>query len=490
MKAIYILYFLFVFSSAFGQQAVDTSIFEIDIPYKISDGREPRLIAFKNNSFAVTFADGEFPRKNTLIIQHYSNDFNLLKESKIDITGYEINGGYSDENNRIYFFCQNKLLTKTIYYDAETKEFTEDQFDWDPNSSTDLDFFTQTNRGWVACSQLWKPVMFGNKKGGKIKGINFFDFENKTLTTLPVDIDGQDQKDVTCMSLTYMKQSNVIIAAISIRQGMLTGDEHILIYDTQGKLLKDHFLYLDPNMLQLSYHFVEKGPNEFFLIGICTYRDSEQLSIFNVPFSVDRISDMEFEIADDVLDNTCYGEAWENNFNKAAKREYPALETQFTFHDAIPTKDGFYLILEKTYPIYTWVTDPKTGRQTRKRVGYNSDATFVLKFDQNADLVWNNCFDMSLDYTPKYLSKHAAYTVDNNEKVQLCYIGIGDLVYKSFDAKGEAALPVLESKFFKKQYLFDTQTYQEKSRVYHLNDNIFIGCHVLKSSIELKKIGI
>ena len=135
-------------------------------------------------------------------------------------------------------------------------------------------------------------------------------------------------------------------------------------------------------MLQLSYHFVEKGPNEFFLIGICTYRDSEQLSIFNVPFSVDRISDMEFEIADDVLDNTCYGVSWENNFNKAAKREYPALETQFTFHDAIPTKDGFYLILEKTYPIYTWVTDPKTGRQTPKRVGYNSDATFVLKFDQ------------------------------------------------------------------------------------------------------------
>ena len=79
---------------------------------------------------------------------------------------------------------------------------------------------------------VWK------QKRGEIKGINFFDFENKTLTTLPVDIDGQDQKDVTCMSLTYMKQSNVIIAAISIRQGMLTGDEHILITTHKASFLK------------------------------------------------------------------------------------------------------------------------------------------------------------------------------------------------------------------------------------------------------------
>ena len=490
MKALFILSFLFVYSFSFGQNAVDASLFEIDIPYMINDGREPQLFIFKNNSFAVVFEDGTLTGKNSLVLQHYTNEFTLLKEEKIDISGLEMNGGFSDEHNRVYFFGQNKLLTKSYYYDAETKEFSENSFDWDPNTSTELNLFTQTDKGWVACSQLWNPFMFGNKKGKKIKGINFFDFENKTLTTLPIDIDGQDQKDVTCMSLNYMKQSNVIIAAISIRQGMMTGDEHILIYDTQGKLLKDHFLYLDPNMLQLSYRFIEKGPNEFFLIGICTYRDNNQLSIFKVPFTVERISDMEFEDAVDVLDNTCYGETWKNNFNKAPKKEVPAISTQFTFHDAIAIKDGFYMILEKMYPMYSSVMDPKTGRVSQRLSGYDSDAAFVIKFDQNVNLVWNNCFDISQDYTPRYLSKHLAYTIDDKEKVQMCYIGIGELAYKSLDANGEAGLPVVKSKFFKKQYLLDFEMFQEKSRVYHLTNNVFLGYHVLRSRIEIKKIAI
>lgn len=490
MKSILLLSFLFISTLSFGQETVDTSIFEIDIPYMITDGHEPQLFIFKNNSFAVVFEDGTLTGKNSLVLQHYTNDFTLLKEEKIDISGLELYGGFSDENNRIYFFGQNKLLTKSYFYDAETKAFSENAFDWDPNTSTEQDFFTQTDKGWVACSQLWKPFMLGNKKGKKIKGINFFDFENKTLTTLPINIDGQDDNNVTCMSLTYMKQSNVVVAAISIRQGMMTGDEHILIYDTQGKLLKDHFLYLDPNMLQLSYRFLEKSPNEFFLIGICAYRDNNQLSIFKVPFTVDRISDMEFEDAVDVLDNTCYGETWKNNFNKAPKRDVSSLHTQFTFHDAIAIKDGYYMILENSYPMYTSVYDPKTGHQSQRLSGFDIDAAFILKFDQNMNLVWNNCFDISQDYTPRYLSKHLAYTIDDKEKVQLCYIGIGELVYKSFDAKGEAELPVVKSKFFKKQYPFDLDMFQEKSRVYHLTNNVFLGYHILRSRIEIKKIAI
>jgi hypothetical protein len=140
--------------------------------------------------------------------------------------------------------------------------------------------------------------------------------------------------------------------------------------------------------------------------------------------------------------------------------------------------------------MYTSVYDPKTGHQSQRLSGFDIDAAFILKFDQNMNLVWNNCFDISQDYTPRYLSKHLAYTIDDREKVQLCYIGIGELVYKSFDAKGEAELPVVKSKFFKKQYLFDLDMFQEKSRVFHLTNNVFLGYHILRSRIEIKKIAI
>jgi hypothetical protein len=72
--------------------------------------------------------------------------------------------------------------------------------------------------------------------------------------------------------------------------------------------------------------------------------------------------------------------------------------------------------------------------------------------------------------------------------VKLGYLGIAPLTTKAFDASGEVIKSASSVDLFTKKYLFDNLEHnQENSRLYYLNGNTFLGCHMVKGKIELKK---
>jgi hypothetical protein len=83
----------------------------------------------------------------------------------------------------------------------------------------------------------------------------------------------------------------------------------------------------------------------------------------------------------------------------------------------------------------------------------------------------------------------------------LAYIGVSELKSKTFDANGNVVKPANSTALFEMQtsgnnlpipktgseFDFYRTSYIEKSRVYHLQGNSFLGCHILKNSLEIKK---
>ena len=174
--------------------------------------------------------------------------------------------------------------------------------------------------------------------------------------------------------------------------------------------------------------------------------------------------------------------------NKKFEFEEIKIDNNGLFSDKFEVKDGFYLIVEKAIPNIVLVVDPTTRTTSHKTKGYNYDFVYVLKYDLDANLQWQNCLEMSFDYKPKYFIDLVCVATDPLPNVKLGYIGVSFVTSKAFDASGEVVKSASSVDLFNANYRGSyTEDYQEQSRLIYLSGNTFLGCHYLRKSIELKK---
>ena len=491
MKVIFSILFCFLFLNAFGQKDVDPNILTIETPL-LSEGYEAQVISFKNNSFAVFHLDGGEGFNNLVLhIYHYSVDFQLLNDVKFATTGFkqsEVRGPFWDQNNRIYFFGQNDIGGKKYYYDAVEQKFNEEDLEWDPNSSFKLTYFSPYDKGWIACSQVFNPMAYmGLKRSKKVEGINIFDVVNNKVTIVPISVDGIEPQNIYCGALAYMKKSNVIVAQVSVKEdGKKNYSQHILIYDTNGELLADHQYELEEGVGQFSIEIIEKSNMEFYMMGMSMTTRRDEFSMNKIHFTDKIIGELVFDDATAIFDRSCTAEITHNG-NPWMNSDDPAL-SKYSMHDPLYVKDGFYLIVEKAIPNEVLVVDPTTRTSSYKTKGYNYDFVYVLKYDLDANLQWQNCLEMSFDYTPKYFVDLVCVATDPLPNVKLGYIGVSFVTSKAFDASGEVVKSASSVDLFNAKYRGTyTEDFQEQSRLIYLNGNTFLGCHYLRKSIELKK---
>ena len=490
MKIFFSIFFCFLFLNAFGQKDVDPTILTIETPI-LSEGSEAQVFSFKNNSFAVFHFEGEGLNKLYLHIFHYSGDFKLLNEVKFATTGFklsEVRGPFWDQNNRIYFFGQNDSGGKKYYYDAVEQKFDEENLEWDANSSFELTYFSPYDKGWIACSQVFNPlVSIGLKRSKKVEGINIIDVVDNKVSIIPISVDGSEPKNTYCSALAYMKKSNVIVAQVSVKEdGKRNYSQHILIYDTNGNLLADHQYELEEGVGQFSTEIIEKSNMEFYMMGMSMTTRRDEFSMYKIHFTDKLIGELELDDATAIFDRSCTAEIT-NKGNAYMDTEDPAL-SKYSIHDPLYVKDGFYLIVEKAIPNIVLVVDPTTRTTSHKTKGYNYDFVYVLKYDLDANLQWQNCLEMSFDYKPKYFIDLVCVATDPLPNVKLGYIGVSFVTSKAFDASGEVVKSASSVDLFNANYRGSyTEDYQEQSRLIYLSGNTFLGCHYLRKSIELKK---
>lgn len=350
-----------------------------------------------------------------------------------------------------------------------------------------MTYFSPYDKGWIACSQVYNPTPFGPKRSKKVEGINIIDVVDNKVTIVPISVDGIEPQNIYCGALAYMKKSNVIVAQVSVKEdGKKNYSQHILIYDTNGELLADHQYELEEGIGQFSIEIIEKSNMEFYMMAMSMTRTRDEFSMNKIHFTDKIIGELVFDDATAIFDRSCTAEITHNG-NAYMNTEDPA-QSKYSIHDPLYVKDGFYLIVEKAIPNEVLVIDPKTQALSHQTKGYNYDFVYVLKYDLDANLQWQNCLEMSFDYTPKYVIDLVCVATDPLPNVKLGYIGVSFVTSKAFDASGEVVKSASSVDLFNAKYRGTyTEDFQEQSRLIYLNGNTFLGCHYLRKSIELKK---
>jgi hypothetical protein len=485
MKVIFSIFFCFLFLNAFGQKNVDPDILTIENPI---GGVGPYITTFKNKSFTVVYlVMFAAPSKRGIHLKHYSDNFELLNDETIYTSNFELLAPLWDNNNGMSIVGKNDNTGKKYFYDAVEKKFIEEDLEWDANSSFELTYFSPYDKGWIACSQVYNPTPFGPKRSKKVEGINIIDVVDNKVSIIPISVDGSEPKNTYCSALAYMKKSNVIVAQVFVKEDDEKNySQHILIYDTNGNLLADHQYELEEGVGTFSTEIIEKSNMEFYMMGMSMTTRRDEFSMYKIHFTDKIIGELVLDDATAIFDRSCTGEIT-NKGNAYMNTEDPVL-SKYSIHDPIYVIDGFYLIVEKVIPNEVLVKDPNTGTMKNQTKGYNYDFAYVLKYDLDANLQWKNCLEMSFDYTPKYFVDLVCVATDPLPNIKLGYIGVSFVTSKAFDATGEVVKSASSVDLFNANYLGTyTDDYQEQSRLFCLNGNTFLGCHLLRKRIELKK---
>lgn len=486
MKVIFSIFFCLLFLNAFGQKDVDPNLLTIETPM---GGVGPFITTFKNKSFTVVYlVMFGAPNKRGIHLKHYSDNFELLNDEIIYTSNFELLAPLWDNNNGMSIVGKNDNTGKKYFYDAVEKKFIEEELEWDSNSSFELTYFSPYDKGMIACSQVFNPMAYmGLKRSKKVEGINIIDLVDNKVTIVPISVDGIEPQNIYCGALAYMKKSNVIVAQVSVKEdGKKNYSQHILIYDTNGELLADHQYELEEGVGQFSIEIIEKSNMEFYMMGMSMTTTRDEFSMNKIHFTDKIIGELVFDDATAIFDRSCTAEITHNG-NPWMNTEEPAL-SKYSMHDPLYVKDGFYLIVEKAIPNEVLVIDPTTRTSSYKTKGYNYDFVYVLKYDLDANLQWQNCLEMSFDYTPKYFVDLVCVATDPLPNVKLGYIGVSFVTSKAFDASGEVVKSASSVDLFNANYRGTyTEDFQEQSRLIYLNGNTFLGCHYLRKSIELKK---
>jgi hypothetical protein len=426
--------------------------------------------------------------KRGIHLLHYSDDFELLNDQKIYTSNFDLLTPLWDNNNGLCVFGRNDDGGKKYFYDAVEKKFIEEDLEWDTNGAILMNNYSPYDKGWIACSQVFNPMVYmGLKRSKKVEGINIFDVVNNKVTIIPINVDGYEPQKTYCGALTYMKKSNVIVAQVFAKEEDENHfSQHILIYDTNGDLLADHQYELEEGVVILTTEIIEKSNMEFYMMGMSETRFNNEFSMYKIHFTDKTIGELEMDDATAIFDQSCKGETTAKG-NRNSNSDDPAL-SKYSMHDPLYVKDGFYLIVEKAMPIEVMYSDPKTGVTSLKTRGYNYDFAYVLKYDLDANLQWKNCLEFTLDHSPWSFLDLVCVATDPLPNVKLGYLGIASLTTKAFDASGEVVKSVSSVDLFTKKYLLDSFEHkQENSRLYYLKGNTFLGCHMMQGEIELKK---
>lgn len=486
MKVIFSIFFCFLFLNAFGQKDVDPNLLTIETPM---GGVGPFITTFKNKSFTVVYlVMFGAPSKRGIHLKHYSNNFELLNDETIYTSNFELLTPLWDNNNGLSIVGKNDNTGKKYFYDAVEKKFIEEELEWDPNGSVIMNYFSPYDNGWIACSQFYNPTFFmGPKHSKKVEGINIIDVVNNKVSIIPISVDGSEPNNTYCSALAYMKKSNVIVAQVFVKEDDEKNySQHILIYDTNGNLLANHQYELEEGVGTFSTEIIEKSNMEFYMMGMSMTTRQDEFSMYKIHFTDKIIGELVLDDATALFDRSCSGEIT-NKGNAYMNTEDPVL-SKYSIHDPLYVKDGFYLIVEKVIPNEVLVKDPNTGTMKHQTRGYNYDFAYVLKYDLDANLQWKNCLEMSFDYTPKSFVDLVSVATDPLPNVKLGYIGVSFVTSKAFDASGEVIKSASSVDLFNANYLGTyTEDFQEQSRLFYLSGNTFLGCHLLRKRIELKK---
>ncbi len=187
---------------------------------------------------------------------------------------------------------------------------------------------------------------------------------------------------------------------------------------------------------------LSKAGGQYFVTG--TYTDKERgdatkiaQGIYFGQFNGETFTFIKFYNFLDLKNFTQYmsekgQEKIERNKEKAKKKGKTfSKEYYIASHDIVEQGDNYYYIGEAYFPTYSSIY---TGRGfITQFAGFSYTHAFIVKFDREGNIIWDNCFPIKPKRLPFYV-KRFINTLYTSNQVNALYVDDNKLIFKTFDA--------------------------------------------------------
>ncbi len=428
----------------FGQNAITEKRIEIELEDNYT---KEAVIQMGKDGFVLHARERVTPDGiRTIRYAKYDSDLNFVADKEIKVKynqWYE--DYYVDDNYLNIAYTNNKsgLFTATRYDNktGEIKEFT-GKFD----KGVKIIKYTVLNGNF--------HFLCVKKKSLLTIVVNI---DNQSTIVNPLDIEIKYPQTIIVNNFQPMKESNEVSLSFNYFQSRLNFKSQLLVLGEKGEVIHSHET-TEINGFYLTNASISKtGKDDYVAVG--NFRIERPNSnrwpeittngMYIAIFTEGKLDKIKFYNFTELKNFFNYKSEKEQAKieKKIDKAESKGKELIFKYllanHPIAKIDNDFLLVSEAYYPTYELRSSSSSNGSTSTQEvfdGYQYTHSFIIRFDKDANIIWDQSMEMFLFYKPFKPKLFSEISIDEKGNINMVYANLMRIKSQTIDANGATIL--------------------------------------------------
>ncbi|MBU3659944.1 MAG: hypothetical protein FGM14_08750 [Flavobacteriales bacterium] len=440
MKKSFLILFVSLLNFCFGQHATTEKRIEIEFA---DNYLEERVIPMGKNGFVLHSRQKQMPKgKKTLKYTKYNSDLELIGEKELVVTSNMSSKDYVVDNNFLYMAYThtpsgNFTVTR---YDIVTEEIKE--FSGKSEKGARIVDFNVLNGVYY---------FFCNKKGQH--SMMIVDLDKQEITNKPLNFEVKFPKTVSLSNFQVMENSNELTLSIDFRESTKDIKSYFVILNDKAEITTFYDLSETEGKYIVNSTATKIGENDYIVTGNFSLGRSATMShgLYIAIIKGGKIDKINFYNFADLKNFFSYKsekeqEKIEKKKDKAEAKGKDFIVSQFlATHNVSKIENDYFLLAEAYYPTYRTVTTTNSNGSVSTREvfdGFQYTHAFMVRFDKDANIVWDQSVKMYLFYKPMTVKRFVNVSKTEKGNISLVFADAKVIKSKIIDFNGNTVSEV------------------------------------------------
>jgi hypothetical protein len=434
MKKPFLILFVSLLNFCFGQTAKMEKRIEIEFA---DNYLEEKVIPMGKHGFVIHSRQKQMPKgMKTLKYSKYNSDLELVNDKELQVKSNMVSKDYVVDENYLYMaYTHNASGNFTVSrYDIVTEEIKEFTSAF-PKGSRIVDFNVLNGVFYFFCSKKGQHTMM------------MVNLEKQEVTSQILNFEVSFPKTVTLSNFQVMDKSNELTLAIDFRESSKEIKSYFVILNDKAEITTFYDLSQTEGKYIVNSTATKIGDNDYVVTGNFSLGRSATLSngLYIAIIKEGKIDKINFYNFTELKNFFSYKSEKEQakiekKMDRAEARGKELVVSHFlAAHDVSKIENDYFLLAEAYYPTYRTVTTTNSNGSVSTREvfdGYQYTHAFMVRFDKDANIVWDQSVKMQLLYKPMNVRRFVNVSKTEQGNVSLVFADARVIKSKTFDFNG------------------------------------------------------
>jgi hypothetical protein len=434
MRKINLILFVSLLNFCFGQTAKMEKRIEIEFA---DNYLEEKVIPMGKYGFVIHSRQKQMPKGiKTLKYSKYNSDLELVSDKELQVKSNMVSKDYVINDNYLYMaYTHNGSGSFTVSrYDIVTEEIKEFTGKFDKGSRI-IDFNVLNGVFYFFCVKKGMHTMM------------IVNLEKQEVTSQLLNFEVKFPKTISLSNFQVMEKSNELTLSIDFRESSKDLKSYFVILNDKAEITTYYDLSQTEDKYIVNSTATKIGENNYIVTGNFSLGRSAIVSngLYIAIIKDGKIDKINFFNFAELKNFFTYKsekeqEKIEKKKDKAEARGKEFIVSQFlAIHDVSKIENDYFLLSEAYYPTYRTVTTTgANGSVSTREVfdGYQYTHAFMVRFDKDANIVWDQSVKMQLLYKPMTVKRFVNVSKTEQGNISLVFADAKVIKSKTFDFNG------------------------------------------------------